>query len=182
MHAARPTARLSRNGRTALIAASAALGMLGLAYASVPLYQLFCQVTGWGGTTQRAETGASLVLDRKVTVRFDASVAPDLPWTFKPEQVSQELKVGETQLAYYEATNTTNHPVKGRATFNVTPAKAGIYFKKIHCFCFEEQVLQPGETVSMPVTYFIDPKIADDDNLDDVETVTLAYTFFSWED
>ena len=178
MHAA----RLSRNGRTALIVVSASLGMLGLAYASAPLYRLFCQATGFGGTTQRAETGASLVLDREVTVRFDASVAPDLPWAFKPEQVSQELKVGETQLAYFEAKNLTNLPLKGRATFNVTPAKAGIYFKKIHCFCFDEQVLQPGETVSMPVSYFIDPKIADDPNLDDVETVTLAYTFFPWDD
>jgi cytochrome c oxidase assembly protein subunit 11 len=174
--------RANRNNRTAAMIAVSALAMLGLAYASVPLYRLFCQVTGWGGTTQRAEAAANVVLDRKMTVRFDASVAPDLPWAFKPEQLSQELKVGETMLAYYEATNSTDHPVKGRATFNVTPAKAGLYFKKIHCFCFEEQVLQPGETVSMPVSYFIDPAIADDPNLDDVETVTLAYTFFPWED
>ena len=175
-------ARESRNSRTALLIVGAALGMLALAYASVPLYRMFCQVTGFGGTTQRAETGANLVIDRTMTVRFDASVADGLPWTFKPEQLSQQLKVGETTLAYFEATNTTNHPVKGKATFNVTPAKAGLYFKKIHCFCFEEQVLQPGEKVSMPVSYFIDPKIADDPNLDDVETVTLAYTFFPWAD
>lgn len=172
----------SRNSRTALLLAASALGMLGLAYASVPLYRLFCQVTGFGGTTQRAETAANIVLNRKMTVRFDGTVAPDLPWTFKPEQVSQDLKIGETRLAYFQATNTSNHPVTGRATFNVTPEKAGLYFKKIHCFCFDEQVLQPGETVSMPVTYFIDPKIADDPNLDDVATVTLAYTFFPWAD
>ncbi|MBY0423897.1 MAG: cytochrome c oxidase assembly protein [Parvularculaceae bacterium] len=176
------TIRLSPNQKTATIAACAAIGMVGMAYAAVPLYRLFCQVTGFGGTTQRAEESASVVLDRTMTVRFDGVVDPHLPWTFKPEQLSQNLKVGQTQLAFYEAQNTTDHPVKGRATFNVTPDKAGIYFKKIHCFCFEEQVLQPGEKVSMPVTYFIDPKIADDPNLDDVETVTLSYTFFPWED
>lgn len=176
------TAPINRNSRTALTIAAAALAMLGLAYASVPLYRLFCQVTGWGGVTGRAEAASGVVLDRPMTVRFDSQVAQGIPWTFKPEQLNQTLKVGETALAYYEATNNSSQPVKGRATFNVTPAKAGVYFKKIHCFCFEEQVLQPGERVSMPVTYFIDPKIADDPNLDDVETVTLSYTFFPWED
>lgn len=175
-------ASLNRNNRTALIIIMAALAMLGLAYASVPLYRLFCQVTGWGGVTGRAEAASGTVLSRALTVRFDSQVAPGLPWRFKPEQLNQTLKVGETALAYYETTNTSSHPVKGRATYNVTPAKAAVYFKKIHCFCFDEQVLQPGETVSMPLTYFIDPKIADDPNLDDVETVTLSYTFFPWED
>lgn len=176
------TAPINRNSRTALTIAAAALAMLGLAYASVPLYRLFCQVTGWGGVTGRAAEASGVVLDRPITVRFDSQVAQGIPWTFKPEQLNQTLKVGETALAYYEATNTSSQPVKGRATFNVTPAKAGVYFKKIHCFCFEEQVLQAGERVSMPVTYFIDPKIADDPNLDDVETVTLSYTFFPWDD
>lgn len=174
--------RLSRNGKTALLAAAAAAGMVGLSYAAVPLYRAFCQATGWGGTTQRAETGAAVVLDRPMTVRFDANVDPHLPWGFRPEQLSQTLKVGETGLAFFEAENRSGAPVSGRATFNVTPEKAGVYFKKIHCFCFDEQTLQPGQKVSMPVTYFIDPKIADDPDLDDVGTVTLSYTFFPWEE
>lgn len=174
--------RLSRNGRTAFIAAAAAAGMVGLSYASVPLYRMFCQVTGFGGTTQRASAAAPVVLDRAMTIRFDANVDPGLPWAFKPEQVSQTVKVGETALAFFEAENDGAKPVSGRATFNVTPEKAAIYFKKIHCFCFDQQTLKPGEKVSMPVTYFVDPKIADDPALDDVDTVTLSYTFFPWED
>ncbi len=175
-------ARATANQRTAVRIAGVAVGMLGLAAASVPAYRAFCQVTGWGGTTQRAESGASEVLARDVTVRFDATVGKDLPWRFKPEQQSQTLKIGETGLAFYEATNFSDAPVVGRAVFNVSPAKAGAYFNKIECFCFTEQVLQPGETVSMPVTYFIDPALADDVNLDEVETITLAYTFFRYDE
>jgi cytochrome c oxidase assembly protein subunit 11 len=172
----------NRNRKTAFITAAVVAGMVGLSFAAVPLYQAFCQVTGWGGTTQRAEAAPTLVLSRDITVRFDASTAQGLPWRFKPEQVSQKLKIGETALAFYEAENLSDHPVRGQATFNVSPAKAGVYFNKIECFCFTEQVLQPGEKVSMPVTYFIDPKLADDPNLDEVETVTLAYTFFEWDE
>ncbi|MEL6112065.1 MAG: cytochrome c oxidase assembly protein [Pseudomonadota bacterium] len=147
-------------------------------FAVPPAYRLFCQVTGWGGTTQRVEAAARQVIDRRITVRFDANQATDLPWTFKPEQVSQTMQVGETMLAFYESINPTELPIGGQATYNVSPAKAGAYFKKIDCFCFTEQVLQPGEKVSMPVAYFIDPAINDDPNLDEVETVTLSYTFF----
>jgi len=115
-------------------------------------------------------------------VRFDGTTSIGLPWRFKPEQISQTLHIGETGLAFYEAENLSGKPVTGRATFNVSPSKAGIYFKKIDCFCFTEQVLQPGEKVSMPVTYFIDPALGDDNNLSEVHTITLAYTFFAWDD
>lgn len=172
----------AQNHKTALIVVAVVFGMVGLSYASVPLYRLFCQVTGWGGTTQRAEAAPGEVLDRTVTVRFDATVSDGLPWRFKPEQFSQTLRIGEAGLAFYEAQNLTDRPVSGRATFNVTPAKAGVYFSKIECFCFTEQVLQPGEKVSMPVSYFVDPKLARDRNLDEVQTITLSYTFFRWDD
>ncbi|GAB4525884.1 MAG: cytochrome c oxidase assembly protein [Amphiplicatus sp.] len=170
------------NRRTALIVAGAVAAMVGLSFAAVPAYRAFCQVTGWGGTTQRAEAGAQATLARTITIRFDGSTAADLPWRFRPEQISQTLHVGESGLAFYEAENLSDRPVVGRATYNVSPAKAGLYFKKIECFCFTEQRLAPGEKVSMPVTYFIDPAIARDRNLDDVQTITLSYTFFRWDD
>ena len=151
-------------------------------FAVPPAYRLFCQVTGWGGTTQRAEIAPTIVLDRKITVRFDANTAQGLPWRFKPEQLSQTINVGASALAFYESENLADKPVAGQATFNVSPAKAGIYFRKIDCFCFTEQTLQPGESVSMPVAYFIDPAIDDDPNMDEVETVTLSYTFFRLDD
>lgn len=169
---------MSPNARIAAIVVAVVLAMTGLAAAAPTLYNTFCRVTGWGGTTQRAEAGAAQVLDREITVRFDASTAKGLPWSFRPEQVSQTLHVGETGLAYYEATNEADHPVIGTATFNVQPAKAGLYFMKVECFCFTSQVLQPGETMSMPVTYFIDPEIADEDRLDEVREITLSYTFY----
>lgn len=172
----------AKNRKTALIVSSVVAGMVAMSFAAVPAYRAFCQVTGWGGTTQRADAEAGRTLERKITVRFDATVSQGLPWTFKPEQPSQTLHIGETGLAFYEAENLTGKPVTGRATFNVSPAKAGIYFKKIECFCFTEQTLQPGEKVSMPVTYFVDPALADDKNLDEVQTITLAYTFFVWDD
>ncbi|HOP19987.1 MAG TPA: cytochrome c oxidase assembly protein [Parvularculaceae bacterium] len=170
--------RASKNTKTAAIMAGVAVGMVGMSFAAVPLYRAFCQVTGFGGTTQRAENATGEVLERQVTVRFDANTAQDIPWRFKPEQPTQKLHIGETGLAFFSAENLSSKPVSGRAAFNVTPAKAGVYFKKIECFCFTEQTLAPGEKVDMPVTYFIDPKIAKDINLDDVETITLAYTFF----
>ena len=175
------TTATDRNKRTAALVGVVVVAMVGLAFAAVPAYKAFCQVTGWGGTTQRADAGARAVLDRKITVRFDGTVGLGLPWRFKPEQPTQSLKVGETGLAFYEAENLSGFPVTGRATFNVTPAKAGAYFNKIDCFCFTEQLLTPGQKVSMPVTYFIDPAIDDDPNLDEVETITLSYTFFAWE-
>jgi len=154
-----------------------AVGMAGMAYASVPLYRLFCQVTGFGGTTQRAESAPGTVTDQVITVRFDANVA-DLPWRFEPVQLEVAAKVGEPQLIHYRAHNTSGRPVTGQATFNVTPDKAGQYFDKIQCFCFTEQTLKGGEVVDMPVQFFIDPAILKDRNLDDVNTITLSYTFF----
>ena len=171
-------ARLSKNTRTAAIVGLVVVGMVAMSFAAVPLYQVFCQVTGFGGTTQRAAGDAATVLNRKVTVRFDATVNRELPWRFKPMQVSQTLKVGETGLALYEATNLSDEPIVGTATFNVTPAKAGLFFRKIECFCFTEQLLQPGETITMPVTYFVDPEIDEERNLKDVTEITLSYTFF----
>ncbi|HBK92631.1 MAG TPA: cytochrome c oxidase assembly protein [Parvularcula sp.] len=165
-----------------MTALAAVAGMVALSFASVPLYRAFCQITGWGGATKRAEAPAGRVLERTIAVRFDATVNEGLPWTFKPEQVSETLHVGETGLAFYAAKNLTDRPITGRATFNVQPAKAGRYFKKIECFCFTEQTLKPGEEASMPVTFFIDPAIADDRGLDDVQTITLSYTFFLWDD
>ncbi len=150
----------------------------GLAFASVPLYRLFCQVTGFGGTTQVAESVPEAALDRKMTVRFNADVDPALPWVFQPVQREIEVRVGEQALAFYRATNTASTAVTGHASFNVTPHKAGGYFSKIECFCFTEQTLGPGESMDMPVSFFIDPEIASDRKLDGVNAITLSYMFF----
>jgi cytochrome c oxidase assembly protein subunit 11 len=167
---------------TLLVLVGVVAGMGGLAYASVPLYRLFCQVTGYGGTTQRADDAAAgesvPVGDRVITVRFDSNVSPRLPWTFRPEQRAIDVRVGEEGLAFYSARNNADVPVTGQATFNVTPLKAGVYFVKVACFCFEEQTLAAGQRADMPVSFFIDPAIADDRNLDEVGTITLSYTFF----
>ena len=164
-----------------LAVAGVVCGMIGLAYASVPLYDLFCRVTGYGGTTQVADQGAERVLDRKIAVRFDATTSPKLPWTFQPEQREVTLRVGESAIAYYRATNNSDKTITGTATFNVTPLKAGAYFTKIDCFCFTEQTLKPGESVDMPVVYYVDPEMDEDPNLDEVRTLTLSYTFFPAE-
>ncbi|MSP87864.1 MAG: cytochrome c oxidase assembly protein [Alphaproteobacteria bacterium] len=169
---------LGRNGRTALVLSGVVAGMVGLSFASVPLYKLFCQVTGYGGTTQRAEQGADRVIERMMTVRFNADTARDMPWIFRPSQRQIDVKVGENHLAYYRAENRTSQTITGTATFNVTPAKAGLYFSKIDCFCFTEQVLKPGESAELPVSFFVDPAINEDRNLDEVKTITLSYTFF----
>ena len=166
------------NTRVAVTLAALVCGMVGLAFASVPLYQLFCQVTGYGGTTQVAETVPESLSERRITVRFNADVNPKLPWDFAPEQNAVELRVGEPGLAFYAATNRAARPTVGTATFNVTPAKAGAYFNKVQCFCFEEQELAPGESMRMGVSFFVDPAMLDDPGLDDVETITLSYTFF----
>ncbi|MDE0944501.1 MAG: cytochrome c oxidase assembly protein [Alphaproteobacteria bacterium] len=171
-----------RNRLTAIIAAGVVFGMVGMAYAAVPLYQMFCQVTGFGGTTQVAEEAPSEIGDRIITVRFNADTARGMPWDFSPQQRAVTLHVGEQTLAFYQATNPTDRPIVGTSTFNVTPAKAGAYFNKIDCFCFTEQVLAPGESVDMPVSFFVDPAISDDPNLDDVKTITLSYTFFEVAD
>ena len=152
--------------------------MVMLAYASVPLYRIFCQITGFGGTTQEATLEPSRVLDRMVAVDFFADTAPDLPWEFHNITKHLDLKVGERKLAFFEATNTSSHPVTGMATYNVTPHKAGPYFAKIKCFCFDRQTIQPGETIQFPVSFFIDPEIENDPDLEDVSNITLSYTFF----
>lgn len=159
-----------------------AVGMAGLAYASVPLYDLFCRVTGFGGTTQQADIAPDLILDKTITVRFDANTNRDLPWEFKPEQNTVTVRIGEQALAYYTATNISNQPITGTSTFNVTPPKAGGYFNKIECFCFERQLIEPGETIRFPVVFFVDPAIVDDKNTREVETITLSYTFFRVEE
>lgn len=167
-----------RNGRaTVAICAGVVFAMVGLAYASVPLYRLFCQVTGFGGTPQIAEAGAETILDRRMKIRFDANVA-DIGWDFRPAEIEIDIAIGETRLAFYEATNLTSKTLTGTATFNVTPLEAGAYFSKIDCFCFTEQTLAAGQRVDMPVSFYVDPAIADDTELDDVKTITLSYTFF----
>ena len=158
------------------------MGMGVLSYASVPLYKLFCQVTGYGGTTQKVTSPSSQILERKIKIRFDANTKPTLDWNFQPVQTSMDISVGQNALAFYQAENTGKDPVVGTATFNVTPEKAGVYFNKIDCFCFVEQLLAPQEAVEMPVSFFIDPDIVNDPNLDDVTTITLSYTFFPSED
>ena len=167
-----------RNAITLVALISIVGGMAGLAYASVPLYRWFCQVTGFGGTTQIAEAAPRRVVDRVITVRFNADVNSTLPWRFKPVQRTVDVKLGEEALAFYTATNLIDETVTGSATFNVTPAKAGAYFSKIACFCFTEQVLAAGQSVDMLVSFFIDPDLGDNRNLDDVTTITLSYTFF----
>ncbi len=167
-----------RHRRLALCLAVAVAVMVGLTYASVPFYRLFCQVTGFGGYTQRADHAPSAALERMVTVRFNADVNVGLPWLFAPLQREVRVHVGETGMAYFRAQNMASRRVTGQATFNVTPDKAGLYFTKIQCFCFNEQALEPGQSVDMPVTFFVDPKLASDPKMADVQTITLSYTFF----
>ena len=167
--------------KTALQALSLVVVMGALAWASVPFYDWFCRVTGFGGVTNVAETGSDLVLDRTIKVRFDASLDRDMPWDFKPVQREMELRIGETGIAFYEAFNPTDRPVAGTASYNVTPYDAGAYFSKIACFCFTEQVLQPGERVQMPVTFYVDPEIVDDRDAKFTKVITLSYTFYETE-
>ena len=152
--------------------------MLGLSFASVPLYRVFCQATGVGGTTQRATTAPSKAAAASITIRFEADTAPDLGWEFQPLQSTLTVHPGEEKKAFYRAMNKTAGPVTGSATYNVTPAKVGIYFDKLQCFCFSEQHLASGERADMPVVFFVDPDILTDPNTSDVHTITLSYTMF----
>lgn len=167
--------------RTATGAAALAFGMVGLGFAAVPLYDLFCRTTGFGGTTQRydaaADAAVPVVTNRQMSVRFDANVSRDLPWVFKPEQAKDNVSVGARDMMIFTAENRSTVPVTGTASFNVTPLVAGKYFTKVQCFCFTEQVLQPGQTMRMPVLYFVDPKILEDSEARDIEEITLSYTF-----
>ncbi|WP_395672847.1 cytochrome c oxidase assembly protein [Phenylobacterium sp.] len=171
------TPQQRRNRRLGLICAAGFAAMVGAAYASVPLYRAFCQLTGFDGTVRKAEAAPGKVLDRQLTVRFDANVR-DLPWTFTAGQVQQQAKIGETKLATFRVTNNSDQPITGRAVFNVVPEQAGPYFQKLDCFCFTDQTVGPGETLDMPVLYFIDPKYADDFETKGKSEVTLSYTFF----
>ena len=168
--------------RIVLICLGVVVLMVGLSYAAVPLYDLFCRVTGYGGTTNRAAEQSTVITGRPMTIRFDANTARGMAWNFEPVQRSVDIQVGENGLAFYKAVNPTSRTIKGTATFNVTPQKAGRYFTKIDCFCFTEQVLAPGESMDMPVSFYVDPAIEDDPNLSDVNTITLSYTFFETKD
>ncbi len=171
--------------RTGWLAALGAVGMIGAAYAAVPLYRVFCQVTGYNGTTSRADASSlpdaaqlAALHGRTISIRFDATVGAGLSWRFVPKQTVNKIKIGEKSLAYYTAVNTTGRPITGRATYNVSPDTAGQYFRKIECFCFTEQTLAPGQSVDMPVIYYVDPEILNDPSANRISEITLSYTFF----
>lgn len=170
-----------RNRRGAIMALCFALGMLGMGYAAVPLYRIFCEATGFGGTTMKVseETASAIaVTDKQIVVRFDSNVSSALPWRFKPENKTEKITIGARDMAAFVAENLSSKPVTGTATFNVTPVQAGRYFAKVQCFCFTEQTLQPGEKVRMPVIYYVDPAILTDPDTKDIEEITLSYTFY----
>jgi len=169
--------RLGRNGVVALICGAVLIGMVGAAYAAVPLYRAFCQVTGYGGTVREAKAAPGKVLDETLLIRFDTNVR-GLPWDFTPEQVDQTVKIGATQVAMFKVTNHSDKPVTARAVFNVVPEQAAVYFRKLSCFCFSDQTVAAGATVEMPVLYFVDPKYAQDFETKNGKTITLSYTFF----
>ncbi|TDK48056.1 cytochrome c oxidase assembly protein [Antarcticimicrobium luteum] len=168
----------SNQKKTVIQLVAVVITMGALAWAAVPAYNWFCKVTGFGGATNVAETGSDTILEQTVKIRFDGSKERGMPWDFKPMQQEIELRIGETGLAFYEAYNPTDRPIAGQASYNVAPYSAGGYFTKIACFCFTEQILQPGERVEMPVTFYVDPEIVDDPEAKYVHTITLSYTFY----
>jgi cytochrome c oxidase assembly protein subunit 11 len=172
---------MNANTKLAVNAAVLAVAMLGLAYASVPLYRLFCQVTGFGGTTQAGLKAPGAVGEKQITILFNADTGQNLNWSFKPGEREIKIKVGEQGLTHYVAENRDNSPVTGQATYNVVPHGAGQYFVKIHCFCFENQTLKPHQKVNMPVSFYVDPAILTDPEMKDISTITLSYTFFAQE-
>jgi cytochrome c oxidase assembly protein subunit 11 len=177
-----PDPRTARSNRmVGVVCAGVFFGMIGVAYAAVPLYTLFCQVTGYGGTTQRVEQYSDRILDREITVRFDANTSGALPWDFQPVQRDVRIRIGETAQIAYKATNLFDTPTTGKASFNVTPELAGAYFNKVECFCFTDTTLKPGESLDMPVVFYVDPDIVDVPELKHVGTITLSYTFFPTE-
>ena len=166
-----------RNGVVAIVCGALFLGMVGAAYAAVPIYKAFCQFTGFNGATRRAQTGADKVIDQTLLVRFDTNIR-DLPWTLTAEQTSQTVKIGQTGLAYFKVTNNGPTALTGHAVYNVTPDQAGAYFQKLECFCFSDQTIAAGKTVEFPVVYFVDPKYATDFDTKNKSEVTLSYTFY----
>jgi len=173
---------MSGQKRTAQILTIVAIAMLGLGFASKPLYDTFCKVTGYGGTTKQAERNQSEILDRKVNIYFDSNVQIGLPWEFQPEQVKLTVNVGQSGLAYYKVKNTSDRAITGTATYNVTPTKAAPFFIKTECFCFTEQRIEPGQEISFPVLFHVDSQIDEDKRLKDVRDITLSYTFFDIDD
>lgn len=171
------SAQMNPKKKTAVLLAGVAVVMLSLSFAAVPFYNWFCRVTGYAGTTSVAAQGADEILDQTVKIRFDASLEAGMPWQFRAMQPSMELRIGETGLAFFEAYNPTDKPVGGQASYNVTPDQSGGYFTKIECFCFTEQVLQPGERVQMPVSFYVDPSIVKDPEASLIKEITLSYTF-----
>jgi len=166
------------NNRLALILVTIVLTMVSLSFAAVPFYSWFCKVTGYGGTPQVAAASTGEILDQTISIRFDANVDAGMPWQFKPVQNEMTMRIGETGLAFYEAYNPTDKPIAGQAAYNVAPDVAGAYFTKIQCFCFTQQILQPGERVQMPVTFYVDPQITRDADTKLVRQITLSYTFY----
>jgi cytochrome c oxidase assembly protein subunit 11 len=164
--------------RTMVYLSGMVFAMVGLSFASVPLYDWFCRVTGYGGTTLEADAAPDTILDQTIKIRFDGSLTSQMSWEFKPVQREMEVRIGETGLAFYEAYNPTDRPIAGSASYNVFPFTVGGFFTKIDCFCFEEQVLMPGERVQMPVTFFVDPEIVEDRDGKYVDVITLSYTFY----
>ena len=185
MTVAHDTALARRNGRLLAASLLTVAGMVGLSFAAVPLYDLFCRVTGFGGTTQVAgtapEPAGQTVLDQQVDIRFISATGHALPWDFQPTTLGDTVRIGEASMAYYTATNTGDLPVAGTAVYNVTPPRAGLYFYKMQCFCFEEQIIEPGRTVTFPVWYYVDPAVVDDPQLDGLSQITLSYTFYPTE-
>ncbi len=169
---------MNSNKKTLLILIAVGFGMLTLGMSSSKIYNTFCKITGYGGTTQQAEENLSEVIDRKVTIKFDSNVADNLPWVFKPQQKEMDVQLGQSGLAYYTVKNTGTEPIIGVANFNVTPIKAGPFFVKTDCFCFTEQRVEPGEELPLPVLFFIDPQLDEDKRMDEVKEITLSYTFF----
>ena len=167
-----------RHRKVAVWCAAVVVCMVGASYAAVPLYRLLCNLTGFDGTPQRAAAPSAIVLDRQMTIRFDANTAPGFPWSFEPLQRTVDVKLGETTLALYRATNVSDRPVTGTSTFNVLPEQAGVFFNKLECFCFKEQLLEPGQSLDMPVSFFIDPQIVKDKDAGAITHITLSYTFF----
>jgi cytochrome c oxidase assembly protein subunit 11 len=170
--------KIGKDNAVALSCVAAVVFMTGAAFAAVPLYKLYCQVTGYGGTTQKAIEPSHVMLDRTITVRFDANVTPGMKWKFEPVQHTMDVKLGENALAFYKATNISDHSITGTAAFNVAPDVAGIHFSKVQCFCFQEQTLAPGESVEMPVSFFVAPALASDPDAAHLSSLTLSYTFY----
>jgi cytochrome c oxidase assembly protein subunit 11 len=168
-----------RHRRVALTVAGAVAGMLGMAYAAVPLYQMFCRATGFGGAPQIASTESAVRGEKIMTVHFDANIASDLPWTFEPEQSSIKLRTGETATIFYKVKNRSNKQTSGLATYNVTPERSGLFFNKLACFCFSQQTLAPGESMDMPVVFYIDPAVEKDEIMKSQDEITLSYTFYA---